>query len=155
MIVERRFSKYFFLLLVFGLSGFMMSCSPWRDSYFDNGIDQLTQPDVRAKLGKPHIVDDPLLSDETTWIYRYVLTEGDLDPWGLKTFGKEAGSVLSGPEGILREKVYCYVYELIFDKEEVLRRWKRDLCQVPSPPNPFEQGLSGKLTSTDGGSSLS
>jgi len=140
---ELRSVKYFFHLLLIWLSFLMVSCSPWRDSYFDNGVGELTQPDVRAKLGKPHIVDDPLLSDETTWMYRYVLTEGDLDPWGLKTFGKEAGGLLSGPEGGLREKVYCYVYALTFDREEVLRDWNRNLCQVPSPPNPFDQDLSG------------
>ena len=121
----------------------MMSCSPWRDNYFDDGIGVLTQPEVKEKLGKPHIVDDPLLSDETIWKYRQVLSESDLDPWGIKSFGKEAGNVLSGPEGLLREKVYCYVYALTFDKESVLRQWNRELCQVPTPPNPFEQGLSG------------
>ncbi len=120
----------------------MASCSPWRDSYFDGGMDELTQKDVRAKLGKPHIVEAPLLSDVTTWKYRYVLSEGDLDPVGIKTLGKEAGSVLGGPEGALREKVYCYVYELRFDQAAVLRQWDRQLCQVPSVPNPFEQGLS-------------
>lgn len=134
---------YLFLLLAVALSALMVSCSPWRDTYFDGGIGELTQPDVRDKLGKPHVVDDPLLSDETTWMYRYILTEGDLDPWGITTFGKEAGSVLGGKEGVLREKVYCYVYALTFDKEAVLRRWNRELCQVPAPPNPFEQGLSG------------
>ena len=66
----------------------MMSCSPWRDTYFDNGIGELTQSDVKGKLGKPHIVDDPLLSQETMWMYRYVLSEGDLDPWGFKSFSK-------------------------------------------------------------------
>ncbi len=141
--LEKLLKPYSFLFLAVVLSVLMMSCSPWRDTYFDGGIGELTQPDVRDKLGKPHIVDDPLLSDETTWMYRYILTEGDLDPWGLTTFGKEAGSVLGGKEGILREKVYCYVYALTFDKESVLRRWKRELCQVPVPPNPFEQGLSG------------
>lgn len=123
----------------------MGSCAPWRDSYLDDGVGVLTQPDVKDKFGKPHIVNDPLLSDETTWMYRYVLSESDLDTWGIKTFGKEAGSVLSGPEGVLREKVYCYVYTLTFDKEAVLRKWHRELCQVPTSPNLFEQGLSGKL----------
>lgn len=141
---EDRLVRYRFLLLAIALSCLLISCAPWRDNYFDDGIGVLTQPAVQGKLGKPHIVDDPLLSDETTWMYRYVLTEGDLDPWGFKTFGKEAGSVLSGPEGVLKEKVYCYVYTLTFDKENVLRTWKRDLCQVPTPPNPFEQGLTGK-----------
>ena len=145
MNVERRFVRYWSLLFAVGFSCLIMSCAPWRDDYFDSGVGVLTQSDVKDKLGKPHIVNDPLLSDETTWLYRYILSEGDLDPWGIKTFGKEAGSVLSGPEGALREKVYCYVYALIFDKEGVLRHWKRDLCQVPTPPNPFEQGLSGKL----------
>ena len=123
----------------------MMSCAPWRDTYFDNGMDVLTQTEVKEKLGKPHIVEDPLLSDKTTWLYRYILTESDLDPWGIKTFGNQAESVLSGPEGKLRENVYCYVYTLIFDKEGVLRKWNREPCQVPTTPNPFEQGLSGKL----------
>jgi hypothetical protein len=136
---------YQFLLLAVGLSCLMMSCAPWRDTYFDNGIDVLTQPNIKEKLGKPHIVNDPLLSDTTIWMYRYILTESDLDPWGIKTFGKQAGGVLSGPEGALREKIYCYVYALTFDKEAVLRKWSRELCQVPAPPNPFEQGLSGKL----------
>ena len=130
------------VLLVLCLSCLMVNCAPWRDRYFDNGIGALTQKDVKGKLGKPHIVEAPLLSDETTWKYRYILTEGDLDPWGVKTFGKEAGSVFSGPEGALREKVYCYVYALTFDKETVLRKWDRELCQVPAPPNPFEEGLS-------------
>ena len=123
----------------------MVGCAPWRDNYFDSGIGVLTQSDVKAKLGKPHIVNAPLLSDETTWVYRHVLSEGELDPWGFKTFGKEAGSLMSGPEGLLREKIYCYVYTLTFDKEAVLRKWNRELCQVPTPPNPFEQGLSGKI----------
>ncbi len=120
----------------------MVSCAPWRDTYLDDGVGMLTQSAVRDKLGKPHIIEDPLLSDETTWKYRYTLTEGDLDPWGVKTFGKEAGTLLSGPEGVLREKVYCYVYVLNFDKESVLRQWNRDLCKVPTRQNPFEQRLS-------------
>ena len=103
----------------------------------------LTQPEVREKFGRPHIVDDPLLSDETTWMYRFTLSESDLDPWGLETFGKEAGSVLSGKEKVLQEKIYCYVYALKFDKEDVLREWSRELCQIPKPLDPFLQGLSG------------
>lgn len=123
----------------------MMSCAPWRDRYFDSGVDELTQPEVKKKFGKPHIVNDPLLSDETTWMYRYTLSESDLDPWGIMTFGKEAGSVLSGPEAVLREKVYCYVYVLTFDKAAVLRDWKREPCQIPKPLDPFQRRLSGKL----------
>ena len=135
--------KNFHLLLVLGLCWLLMSCVPWRDSYFDSGVGELTQSEVREKLGKPHRIDDPLLSDETTWMYRFTLSEADLDPWGIETFGKQAGSALSGPEGALRDKIYCYVYALKFDKEAVLRGWGRELCQVPAPPNPFEQRLAG------------
>ena len=131
--------RYCFFLLIMGLCSLLMSCAPWRDSYFDGGVDELTQSEVREKLGNPHTVDDPLLSDETTWMYRFTLSEGELDPWGLETFGKEAGNVFNGQEGALKEKIYCYVYVLSFDKDDVLREWSRDLCQVPTPPNPFEQ----------------
>ncbi len=146
MISDQPMRTVQFLVLALWIGCFLISCAPWRDSYFDNGIGVLTQPEVKSKLGKPHSVEDPLLSKETTWKYRYILTESDLDPWGIKTFGKEAGSVFSGPEGALREKVYCYVYTLFFDEDAVLREWNRELCQVPSPPNPFEKGLSGKLS---------
>ena len=137
------FVKYVYLFLIMGLCMLLMSCAPWRDSYFDGGVDELTQSEVREKMGKPHRVDDPLLSDETTWMYRFTLSESDLDPWGVETFGKEAGSVFNGLEGVLREKVYCYVYALKFDKEAVLRQWNRELCQVPKPLDPFLQGFSG------------
>ena len=140
---DPRMVKSWSFLLVLGLACLLMSCAPWRDSYLDNGVGVLTQAEVKEKLGKPPIVDDPLLSDDTTWMYRYILTEADLDPFGIKTFGQQAGSVLSGPEGKLREKVYCYVYALTFDKETVLRDWKREECQVPATPNPFQQQLTG------------
>ncbi len=142
-VLDVRCLNIYWFVTIIGISCLIIGCVPWRDRYLDDGVGVLTQPDVRTKLGKPHMVLDPLLSDETTWKYRYTLSDSDLDPWGIRTFGKEAGSVLSGPEGVLREKVYCYVYELTFDKEAVLRKWARALCQVPTPPNPFEQGLSG------------
>ncbi len=119
-----------------------MGCAPWRDSYFDGGVGELTQPEIRKKLGKPHKVDAPLLSDETTWMYRYTLTESDLDPWGIKTFGKEAGNLFGPADASLREKVYCYVYALTFDQKGVLRHWERDRCQIPKQPDPFPNGLS-------------
>ena len=102
-------------LFVIGLCCLLVSCAPWRDDYLDGGIGVLTQPDVKGKLGKPHIVNDPLLSPETTWKYRYTLTESELDPLGIKTFGKGAGSVLGGGNGPTPEKVYCFVYVLVFD----------------------------------------
>jgi len=121
----------------------LVACAPWRDSYFDDGVGVLTQADVKGKLGKPHVIKDPLLSDETTWIYRFAMSESELDPSGVKAFGKEAGSLIGGAKGGPREKVYCFRYILTFDKDGVLRHWEREICQIPKPPDPFQQGLSG------------
>jgi len=127
------------------LTVLVMSCAPWRDSYFDGGIGALTQNDVREKLGKPHMVKDPILSDETTWIYRFALTESDLDPYGIKTFGKQASSLFKSQSDGPREKVYCFHYVLIFDKDGVLRQWEREECQLPKAPDPFERRLSSMM----------
>jgi hypothetical protein len=129
------------VVLMLGIA--LVSCAPWRDGYFDNGLGVLTQSDVKGKLGKPHIVKDPLLSDETTWTYRYAISESELDPSGVKSFGKQAGGLMGGDKGGVREKVYCYMYILTFDKTGVLRHWDREICQIPKPPDPFQQGLSG------------
>ena len=121
----------------------VLACAPWRDSYLDDGVGVLTQSDVKAKLGRPHMVKDPLLSDETTWTYRYAISESELDPSGMKSLGKQAGSLMGGAKGAPREKVYCFMYILTFDKEGILRHWEREICQIPKPPDPFQKGLSG------------
>lgn len=131
------------LWVILILGSALVACAPWRDSYFDNGVGVLTQSDVKGKLGKPHMVKDPLLSDETTWTYRYAISESELDPSGVKSFGKQAGGLMGGDKGGVREKVYCYMYILTFDKMGVLRHWDREICQIPKPPDPFQQGLSG------------
>ncbi|WP_342347598.1 hypothetical protein [uncultured Nitrospira sp.] len=127
------------LMLCLGL----VSCSHWRDSYFDDGLGVLTQSDIKARLGKPHMVKDPLLSDETTWTYRFAMSESELDPSGVKSLGKQAGSLMGGAQGGPREKVFCFMYILTFDKEGILRHWERDICPIPQPPDPFQRGLSG------------
>ncbi|RMH31822.1 MAG: hypothetical protein D6690_15250 [Nitrospirae bacterium] len=114
-----------------------VSCTHWREAYFDEGIDHLTQMDIRKKLGKPHIVKQSLLEPETTWIYRYTLTESELDPLGMKSvskgvseMGNAAASLIGkgGQNGTSREAVYCFKYLLTFDEEQVLRAWKREPC---------------------------
>ncbi|MDT3778380.1 hypothetical protein PJI16_12500 [Nitrospira sp. MA-1] len=127
------------LMLCLGL----VACSHWRDSYFDDGVGELTQADIQAKLGKPHMVKDPLLSDKTTWTYRFAMSESELDPSGVKALGKQAGSLMGGAQGGPREKVFCFMYILTFDKEGILRQWERDVCPIPQPPDPFQSGLSG------------
>ncbi len=127
------------LMLCLGL----VACSHWRDSYFDNGVGVLTQSDIKAKLGKPHMVKDPLLSDETTWTYRFAMSESELDPSGVKALGKQAENLMGGAQGGPREKVFCFMYILTFDKEGILRHWEREICQIPKPPDPFQSGISG------------
>ena len=133
--------KQSFIVLIFCVVH--VACAPWQDSYFDNGVGVLTQSDVKGKLGRPHTAKDPLLSDETTWTYRYAMSESELDPSGMKSFGKQAGDLMGGSKGGPREKVYCFVYILTFDKKGVLRHWEREICQIPKTPDPFEKGLSG------------
>jgi len=128
--------------MVFLLCLAVVGCAHWRDRYFDDGMGVLTQSDVKGKLGKPHMVKDPFLSDLTTWTYRFALSESELDPSGVKSFGKQAGGLMGGANGGSREKVYCYMYILTFDKERILRHWKREICQIPKQPDPFQKVLS-------------
>ena len=133
------------LLLMLGF--WLTACNHWRDDYFDDGVGEVTQQDVRIKLGKPHIVKDPFLSEETTWIYRYGLSESELDPMGVKTLGhgvnvlgESAAAILGkgGEEGSgSRERVLCVRYVLTFDESKVLRDWKREPCQPRKPVNSF------------------
>ncbi|HQU29684.1 MAG: hypothetical protein KC643_04140 [Nitrospira sp.] len=145
-LTKQGMSKWVFWCCLLWLGSVLFGgCSPWRDAYFDGGVGELTQADIREKLGKPHVVKDPLLSDETTWTYRYALSESELDPSGIKTFGKQAGSVFGGKGGGPREKVYCYLYVLTFDKEGILRQWDRESCQLPKAPDPFQRELSSMM----------
>ncbi len=132
------------LLIVIGF--LLLSCTHWRDRYFDGGVDELTQFEVREKFGKPHIVDNSLLDKKTTWVYRVAIPEGELDPSGLKGFGSgvaDVGDALAtlvgkGEQGgAPRERIVCLRYELTFDEERVLREWTREFCKLKKPKDPF------------------
>lgn len=142
---ETRFALFALLVIVIGVQ---MSCSHWRDRYFDDGVGEITQEDVRKKLGKPHIVKDPFLSEETTWIYRYGVSESELNPIGVKTIGESvnalgetAASLIgkgSGENKSKRDRVVCIRYVLIFDEGNVLRNWKREPCRTRRQKKLFE-----------------
>ena len=136
-----------FFLCVFIIIGIQLGCSHWRDDFFDDGVDELTQEDVRKKLGKPHIVKDPFLSEETTWIYRYGVSESEMNPIGVKTIGQgvnvladTAASIIGKGEGkkAQRERVLCVRYVLTFDESKILRKWKREPCQTRRQNNLLE-----------------
>jgi hypothetical protein len=132
-----QFLAYVIILIIMGVQ---IGCSHWRDDYFDDGVGVVTQEDVRKKLGKPHIVKDPFLSEETTWIYRYGVSESELDPMGVKTLGQGVNVLADTAASLIgkgggggedqRERVLCIRYVLIFDGSKVLREWKREPCQT-------------------------
>ncbi len=132
------------LILVLGFA--LMSCGHWRDRYFDGGVDELTQLDVREKLGKPHIVETSLLDKKTMWVYRVAIPESELDSSGLSNvgagvagIGNAVASLVGKGEqgGATREGIVCLRYELTFDEERLLREWVRQTCQLKKPENPF------------------
>jgi hypothetical protein len=141
---ELRFWISMGLLILIGLQ---IGCSHWRDDFFDDGVDEITQEDVRKKLGKPHIVKDPFLSEETTWTYRYGVSESEMNPLGVKTLGQginvladTAASLIGkgGGGGQQRERVLCVRYVLTFDESQILREWTREPCQTHRPNNLLE-----------------
>ncbi len=134
--------------VLFVIACVLMSCSHWRDRYFDGGVDELTQLEVREKFGKPHIVNKSLLDKKTTWVYRVAIPESELDPSGLKGFGAGVAgfgdAVASmvgqgGQPGAPREPIVCLRYELIFGEKRVLRDWTRTVCRLKKPENPFDR----------------
>ncbi|MCH8039704.1 MAG: hypothetical protein IH977_05085 [Nitrospinae bacterium] len=112
------------------------ACSHWREAYLDDGINEATQEEVVNKLGKPWRTKTSLLNGKTTWTYRYVLTESELDPLGLGIIGRGVTQVSDAAAGIFgqsdsggnREKPICIHYLLTFDKRKTLQDWKREDC---------------------------
>jgi len=141
---ELRFLTFMSLLILIGMQ---IGCSHWRDDFFDDGVDEITQEDVRKKLGKPHIVKDPFLSEEITWTYRYGVSESEMNPMGVKTLGQginvladtAASLIGKGGGGVKqRERVLCVRYVLTFDGSQILREWTREPCQTRRPNNLLE-----------------
>jgi hypothetical protein len=112
---------------------------PWRDRYFDRGVNKLTQSQVVEKLGPPHTAKTPALGGNTVWTYRFPMSDKELRPWdpsnltaGPKTRSSPSpspfGKSLPGADETYREPLYCYRYTLVFDESKVLKSWKREDC---------------------------
>jgi hypothetical protein len=119
---------------------------PWRDRYFDGGVNKLTQGDVVEKLGPPHTAKTPALGGDTVWTYRFPMSDKELHPWdpsnlasGPKTKSAPSpspfGKSLPGSGESYREPLYCYRYTLVFDESKVLKSWKREDCVPRSDDN--------------------
>jgi len=117
-------------LLVIGL--LVVACGgPWRDGYFNKGVNRLTQDDVTEKFGPPHTAKTPALGGDSVWTYRVPLTERELSPLhfsGLANATKQATSLLGKPGEGSKEVLYCYRYTLTFNEQKVLTQWKREEC---------------------------
>ena len=122
------------ILLVFFIT--LHGCSHWRESYLKGAVEEATEEQVEAKLGKPWRTKTSLLNGETTWIYRYSLTSGDLDPMGINTVGRSVSAAANtaasligrGDDKLVKDKPECYHYILTFHESKVLKSWVREPC---------------------------
>ena len=118
------------------LSLLLMSCSHPRESFLRDAIEEATQDDIMAEWGEPLRSKTSLLHGETVWIYRFVMTEKEMDPSGLKSISggvtsaaNAAASILGrGPQAGDGDKPICFHYLLTFNKSQVLQDWERVTC---------------------------
>ena len=120
-------------LLLLGVAVTLTACSsgPWRDGYFKQGVDRLTQAEIRDKLGPPHTAKTPVLGGDSLWTYRFALGERDLDPWSptfLVDASQSVGALVGKGADAPKPTLYCYRYSLTFNEDKVLKSWKREEC---------------------------
>lgn len=120
------------LSLAVAMACLLTACSaPWRDTYFKKGVHRLTQEDVREKLGPPHTAKTPALGGDSTWTYRFALSDKELDPWNpafIADASQSVSALMSKNQEGPKPTMYCYRYTLIFGEDKVLKSWKRDEC---------------------------
>jgi hypothetical protein len=114
------------------LAMMLVACGgPWRDSYFKNGVDQLTQEDIREKFGAPHTAKTPALGGDSVWTYRVPIGDKELESMTSTGFGnatESVGALLSKPGEAPKPTLYCFRYTLTFNEQKVLKSWKREEC---------------------------
>jgi hypothetical protein len=130
-----RFGTTFMCSLLVAVVGLLASCAPEQEAYLKKGVRKATQDDIAKEFGPPHITKESLLDGETIWMYRYAMNESDLHPFSLSTMyqgaaeaGNAAASLIGKGGGPSTEKVVCVRYVLTFNKDKVLKNWKREGC---------------------------
>ncbi|MEC4672640.1 MAG: hypothetical protein VST68_00495 [Nitrospirota bacterium] len=126
--------RWFLTLLL--ICGLFTGCSHWRESYLNGSVEAATQEQIETKLGKPWRLKTSLLNGEATWIYRYTLTSGELDPMGVNTVGRGVSAVANSAASIIGrgnsnlavDKPRCFHYLLTFHESTVLKSWVREPC---------------------------
>ena len=136
----RCYSLQGHVLWLMTLSLLLVSCSHPRDSFLNGAVEEASQDDIKASWGEPIRSKTSLLHGETIWIYRYVMTEKELDPTGLKTFSGGVAGVVNAAASMIgkapdpgkKDKPLCFHYLLNFNKAHILKDWKRETCaQTP------------------------
>src|ERR1041384_1840685 len=108
------------LLLI--IAGSVLACGgPWRDSYFDKGVDRLTQEEVSERMGPPHTAKTPALGGDTIWTFRVPVSDNELDPINLSTLTdatQQAAALLGkATNDAPKPTLYCYRYTLSFNEK--------------------------------------
>jgi len=66
-------------LLIVIVAGSVLACGgPWRDRYFDKGVDRLTQEEISERMGPPHTAKTPALGGDTIWNFRVPVSYNEL-----------------------------------------------------------------------------
>lgn len=119
-------------LAVVALAMLLAACGgPWRDTYLKKGVDQLTQEEIREKLGAPHTAKTPALGGDSVWTYRVPMGDKELEAITSPGFGsatESVGALLGKPGEGPKPTLYCYRYTLTFDEQKILKTWKREEC---------------------------
>ncbi len=118
----------------------LAACSSGRESYLNGALKQATPEDIVEELGEPWKKKTSALRGQSMWIYRYALTQDELDPMGVDKLGR---SVFKATEGVTAmmglggggnplnpgTRPHCYHYILTFDDtSKILQRWMREAC---------------------------
>ena len=125
------------LLLILSLP----ACSSWRESYLKGALKKASQEEVVEQLGEPWKKKISLLKSQSTWIYRYALTQDDLDPMGVDKLGRSVFEATEGVGAMMGlggnsnnplnpgTRPLCFHYLLTFDEAtKILQRWMREAC---------------------------
>ena len=117
------------------------ACSSSRESYLKNALKNATQEEVVEQLGEPWKKKSSLLRGQTRWVYRYALTQDELDPMGVDKLGRSVFQAtesvtammgLGGGSGNPLDpgiRPHCFHYVLTFDEAtKILQRWVREAC---------------------------
>lgn len=129
-----RNSRVYTGLLISLIAALLAACGgPWRDKYFNKGVDRLTQDEISEKMGPPHTAKTPALGGNTIWTYRVPYSDKDLNPMdisGITNAASEAASLVGkgGAQDGPKPTLYCFRYTLTFNEQKVLKQWKRDEC---------------------------